>query len=228
MEKALQWLYYTFLTVFLAGVVCLTAALFASPRQDALDRGFIPCTKELVYGLSGCESGRIGCPLKLLWHDMKCNIGVMYTGVADWMHGKQSTPWANYLFEPQLFAVKEENPYQGDAARDMDDVERQNRMILQKQQELEAAKHRVINIDTDVVLYNPENPSEASALPAKATDAENIGTKGDIADETNIDIIPPQTPEVTDAVAPQPKDVLKEIQNQTTEKLQKGNLKDEK
>lgn len=226
MDKVFQYLYYTFLTLFTLFVIYLTTVLYLAPRNDKLERGFIPCTKELVFALSGCESGHLKCPLKLLWQDMKCNIGVITTGAKSWLKGKQPTPWANYLFEPQLLTEEEISQYPDDATLDMQDLEQQHLFIEQKNQEFEAAKKRLLNIDEDVILSDPENmPEENPQIRQKP--AADSAAPGDIADESSIDFVPENTEENVNATAPNEEDILHKIKKQTAEKL-KGNQQDEK
>lgn len=223
MDKFFQYLYYTVLTLFVGSVIYLTTVLFLAPRQDAYDRGFIACTRKLVNNLSGCERGKVGCPLKFLWHDMKCNVGIIYDGAADWLKGKQKTPWANYLFEPQLTAPEDQELYQSNALNDMIDIEYQNQLFEQKNQELEAAKQRMMNADKDVLLFNPADatPTEVPLVPAADENTET--DKGNIADEADISLTPAENPETSAAAAPQDKNLLQEIKKQTEEKLRKGN-----
>lgn len=228
MDKFFQYLYYTVLTLFLCSVIYLTTVLFLAPRQDVYDRGFIACTRKLVYDLSGCEQGKIGCPLKYLWRDMKCNVGIIYDGAAAWVKGEQPTPWANYLFEPQLLTEEEQDIYPSDAAGDMSDIERQNQLILLQQQEFEAAKNRMLNMDNDVVIFNPEEQLPTN-LPTAETPADTeVSEQGDITDEADIAITAPENPETSNSVAPQSEDILKNIKQKTVETLQKGNSENEK
>lgn len=223
MDKFFRYLYYAILMLFVGGVVYLTTMLFLAPRQDVYDRGFIACTRELVNNLSVCERGKMGCPLKFLWHDMKCNVGVIYTGAADWLKGKQKTPWANYLFEPQLMTPEDREIYQSNALNDMMDIEYQNQLFEQKNQELEEAKQRMMNTDKDVLLYNPNDATPAAVLPTSTEPKDLEADKGDITDEADIAITPPENPEISEAAAPQNKDLLQEIKKQTEDKLRKGN-----
>ncbi len=222
MDKIFQYLYYTVLIALLGFVVYLTTVLYLSPQRDVQERGFIPCTKELVYELSGCERGGLGCAGKHLWRDMKCNIGVIYTGAKQWLKGEQTTPWANYLFEPTLLLPDEEIQYTGNAVDDIADTEEQNRLIRQKLQELEAAKHRQLNIDDDVILSDPEIEAPKVKTKPQADESNMAAPAGDIADESAIDIEPAATSSEGNNAAPQEKNVLKEIKDKTDDKLQKG------
>ena len=226
MDRIFQYLYYIFLTLFLLFVIYLTTVLYLAPRNDKLERGFIPCTKELVFELSGCKSGNLKCPLKLLWQDMKCNIGVIASGAKNWFKGEQTTPWANYLFEPQLIADEEISQYPGDAEQDMKDIEQQRLFIEQKNQELEDAKQRLLNMDEDVIISDPENMREENIEIRK--EKEKIEAKpGDISDEAAIDFEPKAEDGIADATAPNEENILHKIKKQTAEKL-KGKSQDEK
>ena len=220
MQKSFKILFYTFLGLFCGGVIYLTAVMFFSPRQDIKERGFIPCTKQLVINLQKCKAGSIGCPFKLLATDMWCNINVVYRGAADWIVGKQPTPWANYLFEPEIYYDA------ANAQADETISNLQHDFIEQKQKELEEAKHRQLKINPDELLQDPDLPVGESINEAEETD-EDI-PQGDISAETDISIEPITTIGLKNAAAPNEPNLLHKIKKQTDEKLQKGNLKDEK
>ena len=189
MEKILKYLYYFCLVALIFGVLYLSTAMYLSPRQDVLNRGFIPCTKQLVFELSGCQKGKIGCPLKLLWQDMKCNIKVVGNGFKNWVAGNQPAPWSNYLFEPEMYVEDEKNPYIGDIKHDISDLNEQHDFILKKHQELEAAKQRYMNLDTNVLISDPEMniPSDILGKPAPVEIKEE---SGDISAEADMDELP--------------------------------------
>ncbi len=232
MDRIFQYIYYIFLALFVTFTVYLTTVLYFAPRSDKLERGFIPCTKALVFELSGCESGHLKCPLKLLWQDMKCNIGVIYSGVINWTKGQQATPWANYLFEPQLQATDEDNLYSGNAAEDMLSLEQQSIVLEQEQQESETAKQRYLNLDRDVFIFDPED-NTVKYPKLKPSEFENNDVRqGDIADEADI-LVEGAIEEANDTASGKKTiinrpDVLKNIYKVTDEKLQKGKFKNEK
>lgn len=215
MEKIFKYIYYCCLTALIFGVVYLSTVMYLSPRQDLQERGFIPCTKQLVFELSGCQNGKIGCPLKLLWQDMKCNIKVVGNGVNNWLNGTQPTPWANYLFEPELYVQDEENPYNGDMHQDMLDLNQQHDFILKKHQELEAAKQRYLELDTDILMSNPEIDMPANAVKPADKEDEIKEESGDIAAEADIGDLP--------TVNDNKSDVLPAADNH----LEKGMIKNE-
>lgn len=228
MEKILKYLYYSGLFLLVFGVVYMTTVMYLSPRQDMQERGFIPCTKQLVFDLSGCSGGEIKCPLKLLWQDMKCNVKVVGTGAKDWLKGKQAAPWSNYLFEPELLPNDEAYPYAEEINQSIPDFEKQHDFILQKQQELEEAKQRNLNLEKDLLLSNPERalPTEA-ALPEPSNLPEPTDEAGDISDEAEIGAIPTDGAQKNNA-APNNSNLLHKLNKITDDQLKKGNLQDEK
>ncbi|MBR1757083.1 MAG: hypothetical protein IJ738_05935 [Alphaproteobacteria bacterium] len=231
MEKSLKIIFYSFLGIFCLGVVYLTTVMYLSPRQDADERGFIACTKELVLDLQTCRAGSIGCPFKFLMRDTGCNINVVFTGAAAWIKGNQPTPWANYLFEPKLYndtAQDNEMPGVAEARKEMSDLAGKSLFIERKQQELEEAKNRQLQINQGVLLYNPENPEEEPLIAAQENIADENIPQGDISAEGNIQIIPSAQDNAEGAVAPVQENIVRKIQKQTEEKLKKGKLKDEK
>ena len=87
-------------------IACLIFSLLVvlSPHTDAKMRGFSPCTYELAIRLSQ-QSGE-----KKLWGVVGavtdanlCYVSVIRKGVELWVKGEQSTPWANYMYEPEAF-----------------------------------------------------------------------------------------------------------------------------
>lgn len=229
MEKGFKIIFYTLLGTLFFGVLYLTTVMYMSPRQDAKERGFIPCTKELVVALQMCQAGSLGCPFRLLVKDMGCNIGVVGTGFADWVKGKQSTPWANYLFEPQLAedeALQSDEIQTGEGS-EAQSPELQAEFVRKKLQELEQAKHRQLNIQPSDLLQNPDQKPATDSISEE--DDEDDVAQDNIDDEANIKIVSSGAKNTEpDVKTPNKQDTLRKIQKQTEEKLQKGNLKDEK
>ena len=161
MEKFFKLLYHYGLGIFVFFVMYMVTVMFLSPRQDALKRGFIPCTEQLVNDITECTPGKIACPLKHLWSDMKCNTAVILDGFGAWVKGEQSSPWESYLFTPVTEAETDDMyPYEGNSFDDMQDLEEQRAFIEQKQQELEDAKNRSLQLKEDVLLSNPDKEFE--------------------------------------------------------------------
>ena len=72
-----------------------------SPREDKLERGFIPCTKQLTINIINCQS-KIWCVTKAVVQNGGCDAKVIMQGIKLWLKGEQSTPWDNYFFQPDL------------------------------------------------------------------------------------------------------------------------------
>lgn len=181
MAKFFHLLYYYLLAVIVIFVAYMTLMLFIAPKVDMQKRGFIPCTEQLVSSVSICKKGSVGCPLKYLWQDMKCNTFVILDGFGAWMRGKQPTPWANYLFEPETIY---NNDYDGDIVADMADLEAQSQFIQGKKAELEEAKNRNLNLRDDVLMSAPEDvlPNDVKA-DIEQEPAEEDVEQGDISEE---------------------------------------------
>lgn len=188
MDRFFKLLYYYLLGAFVLFVLYLTVMLAISPKQDRQKRGFIGCTEQLVIDVAECERGTIGCPLKHLSKDMKCNTFVILEGLGAWVKGKQNTPWANYLFEPAPFEQDDENIKNN--VENIDNLEQKRLFIQLKQQELEASKARLLNLREDVLMSAPEDvlPDEYKeniTLP----DEDSTQTTEDISDEAFMDDI---------------------------------------
>lgn len=230
MEKFWRLLYYYCLGGFVIGVVYLTTMLFIAPRQDALKRGFIPCTEKLVLDISSCERGKISCPMGYLWQDMKCNVKVVLNGFGAWVKGEQKTPWANYLFEPKALAeIDEETPYVGNVAQDMDNLEEQIEFIKAKQAELEEAKNRQLEINENITMSDPEE-NVPSADKKTADKPRTIAEENaeDIADEAFEDTQWESDSSHEQKYEQPQKDIIKQINEKTAEQLGKEEIKDEK
>ena len=188
MNKFLSLLYYFLLGIFMLFVVYLTVMLAISPKQDRQKRGFIACTEQLVLDVAECERGSILCPLKYLGHDMACNTAVILDGFGAWLRGRQPTPWANYLFVAESLEATDED-FDSNHIENMDELEQQRQFIQHKQQELDAAKNRSLNLRDDVLMSAPEEilpEDEKSAVTLP--DDENAPTD-DISEEAFTDDI---------------------------------------
>ena len=79
------------------------AIIFFAPRADRLERGFIPCTHQLMDKLYAChEKKSIWCQAKAIVQNNACDFKVMKDGFKAWLEGRQETPFSNYYFEPVL------------------------------------------------------------------------------------------------------------------------------
>lgn len=73
-----------------------------SPRQDVQKRGFIPCTEAMAENILECEGNRFICLFSGVIGNSWCDMKVVGRGFKDWIKGKQSMPWSNYIFIPEL------------------------------------------------------------------------------------------------------------------------------
>ena len=153
------------------------ALVFYSPRQDSLNRGFIPCTQQLVKEVFACQEQKHWCMSKAIVKNTGCNFKVVFKGVTDWVGGKQPAPWSNYLFEPVLpepdvaeddAAVKEyyaENPHSAEdmlkLQQDWDNLEKEWRNTPTDSDSVVADKDEVKqNIHKNIQEVKKENVNE--------------------------------------------------------------------
>ena len=183
MAKFFHLLYYYLLALVVLFMLYMTTMLALAPKIDEQKRGFIPCTEQLVLSVSACNRGEMMCPLKHLWQDMKCNTSVILEGFGAWVRGKQNSPWANYLFKPEISVLDGEG-YDGDIVADMADLEAQSQFINRKKQELDEAKNRSLNLREDVLMSAPESvhPNDVKEDVEYAPEDEQT-EQGDITDE---------------------------------------------
>lgn len=88
------------------GVTILVAL---SPKEDRLNRGFIPCTQELADNISACQ-GQIGCAARAVVQNSLCDAKIIGQGVKLWIRGEQAAPWSNYIFAPDTSDTQLELP----------------------------------------------------------------------------------------------------------------------
>ena len=104
-----------------------------SPRQDKLERGFIPCTKAMMTQMLDCPKNKAVCFSKAILKSTVCDAGIIAEGFENWLNREQPTPWANYLFEPELDEPAERHP-------ELDEFYEQNKNIHEDMQRLEKAR----------------------------------------------------------------------------------------
>lgn len=199
MERFFKLLYYYLLGILILFVLYMVTVLALSPKKDVHMRGFLPCTEELVMNVGNCERGQMLCPLKWLWKDTTCNTYVILDGFGAWVKGEQSTPWASYLFEPETELPNEnDEPYDGDVAADMKDLDLQRQFIEQKQQELEAAKRRELNMDETVIIPESGEEDTTDVVIEEQSVEEYVNPDGEdaIADEAFMEVFETQKDDV--------------------------------
>ena len=79
----------------------MTLLITFAPKEDRLNRGFIPCTLELASNLQNCD-GKLWCAVKTVVKNSACDAKVIGKGLKMWISGEQPAPWSNYFFSPDL------------------------------------------------------------------------------------------------------------------------------
>ena len=126
-------------TAFVLLYLCIFLLVLFSPKQDELNRGFIPCTQKMAQQILSEEEKGSFKLVKAIVENTYCDTKVVFKGLSDWMAGKQKTPWANYMFEPQIYnqidATDEElikfyneNP---NISKDMEELDKQRLKLEQ-------------------------------------------------------------------------------------------------
>lgn len=91
------------LGLFVLLYVTMILIVVSSPRQDKQNRGFIPCTKIMLDEIINCkDDDQYMCIGESILKNSACDAGVIINGFKDWTKGKQSRPWSNYFFTPEL------------------------------------------------------------------------------------------------------------------------------
>lgn len=96
--------------IFVCGLMVLIFFLFSvvvavAPHIDMKQRGFTPCTYQMANDFSQTEKSDFGHVMSTINKGYICYAGVVWQGMKMFFKGEQKTPWANYLFEPELEAV---------------------------------------------------------------------------------------------------------------------------
>ncbi len=131
-------------TIIMAFFILLYITIFIlvwfSPKSDKLERGFIPCTKQLTSNiLHNKEQSSLNLA-KIIIENTYCDAKVVFRGFTNWINGKQKKPWSNYFFEPvyekqtthedeELISFYKENPF---LSKDMEELNKK-RIILEQQ-----------------------------------------------------------------------------------------------
>ena len=75
--------------------------ILIAPKQDAQNRGFVFCTQNLIDDLADCNRS-IWCSSRAIAKNTWCDFKIIANGISLWTKGEQSTPWSNYIFEPEI------------------------------------------------------------------------------------------------------------------------------
>lgn len=128
-------------SVIVALFLCQFLLVLIAPHQDEQKRGFVPCTEEMSEELHRCRSRNL-CVLDAVVDNTFCNTGVIVEGFRLWVAGKQDSPWANYLFEPELNRPSAEDDVDAEASldeyyRDVPDINAEMDELQKLNQQLE-------------------------------------------------------------------------------------------
>lgn len=113
--------------IFICGLFILAFFLFSvvvavAPHIDMQQRGFTPCTYQMANDFSQDEKLSFGQVVSTINKGYICYAGVVWQGMKMFFKGEQKTPWANYLFEPELEAI----PFADDGEPYPDDLIKAN------------------------------------------------------------------------------------------------------
>lgn len=184
-DNVFKYIYFLILFCIVSTAIYLTVVLIISPKNDLKNRGFIACTKNMILNLGECKSGETGCVFKSFYRDTICNLGVISDGFSAWLKGNQSTPWSNYIFEPE-WQEKSENPYLSNPKEDMENMRLEREFILQKQQELENIKKGNMKADDKIIIFDPESENIEEMVEDEIINENTEDVVQDITEESLI------------------------------------------
>ena len=125
------------ISLFVFAFVLVFVLVMISPRQDLQKRGFIPCTEIMAGELLACEDNKAYCMVKAILKNSWCDTKVILSGVKLWSRGEQKTPWANYIFTPDLEEEEETDEGLEEFYEQTPDVEASMNNLKKLNQELE-------------------------------------------------------------------------------------------
>ncbi len=127
----IHWFGLIVSTIFALSIAIIIIVLI-SPHQNEQNKGFSPCTQQMITDINECNKKNT-CVLKSLLKNNLCNIKIIGSGISLWLGGKQETPWDNYLFEekkpqisPELQDFYKQNP---DINQQMIELKKLNKKI---------------------------------------------------------------------------------------------------
>lgn len=127
--------------IFLCSAIILVFFLFSviiavAPHIDQKQRGFAPCTYQMAETFQMADELGFVQTMTIINKGYVCYLSVMWHGWVLFVKGEQKTPWANYLFEPELEQIpfeEEGEPYSEDLLKaNMLDESEQNTDLLQE------------------------------------------------------------------------------------------------
>ncbi len=142
MIRFLRRFWFELILAFVVLVFLVFAAvIIAAPHNDAKMRGFTPCTYEMAFRISsgdmndshltmGQNRPKVTEVLSMITTGYLCYLKVFRDGFKQYLKNQQPTPWANYLFTPEVFDEDntEVEPFSEDLlkANVLDDDEAEN------------------------------------------------------------------------------------------------------
>lgn len=126
------------------------ALIFFAPRVDIKQRGFVRCTTQMIDALRNCGKKQVWCASKIVLKNHACDFHVITEGVSAWLKGTQSTPWANYYFEP---VIEQESDIENE---ELQAYYQQHLHMLEQMEEINK-KH--IELETELNAIKPEAPT---------------------------------------------------------------------
>ena len=144
-----------FVVLFIITSMGLSLIVALAPKEDKLERGFIPCTKQLTERIIGCHSD-FWCVTSSILKNSRCDIKVIGHGINLWITGKQPKPWSNYFFTPDLSHIDnsldknaqlfyEENP---DFMEDFENL-KENYKKLEEMNKNDSEENKEYNFEKD-------------------------------------------------------------------------------
>jgi len=131
------------ISCFMAYFLLVFIMVAISPQSDGKNRGFLPCSQEQTEKIINCQKNKVLCVLSASVRGNICYMKVLNQGVWNFITGKQSRPWSNYLFEPEIIQNKEQNnDYEAEMQQllaenptlleDMEKIKEKNQELLEK------------------------------------------------------------------------------------------------
>ena len=135
-----KYWFTTLITIFIVLYLTVFLCVLFSPKTDKLNRGFIPCTEQMTAKMLQNKEQSSFALAKIIIENTYCDAKVVAKGLTNWVKGEQSTPWANYFFEPEiepeivpndeeLLKFYEENPY---LSKDMEELDKKRQELEQQ------------------------------------------------------------------------------------------------
>lgn len=106
MKKWFKNYWFIFICCLFVGVFFLFSVVVAlAPHIDMKQRGFTPCTYQMANDFNQPEKLSFWQIVSVINKGYVCYAGVVWQGMKMFFNGEQKTPWANYLFEPELETI---------------------------------------------------------------------------------------------------------------------------